>query len=154
MESADLDQQLAHTSRVYVDSSTCIAYHSRTELVHSVARHLFERIADGADPLIGYLSVVSVAEMLVRPIRSGGRDLTMVHAFVQDFPNLEVLQVDLSVALQAANIRALTSIAMPDALLIGTALLSGCEAIISNDQRWTRRLAPLFPQFSWIYLGS
>jgi hypothetical protein len=44
-------------------------------------------------------------------------------------------------------------LALPDALLVGTALLSGCEAIITNDERWSRRLAPLFPRFRWIYLG-
>lgn len=57
-------------------------------------------------------------------------------------------------ALQAANIRALTCLAPPDALLIGTAMMAGCEVIVSNDDRWSRRLSPLYPQFRWVYLGD
>jgi predicted nucleic acid-binding protein len=47
----------------------------------------------------------------------------------------------------------MSRLALPDALLVVTALLSGCEAIISNDEQWSHRLGPLFPQFTRIYLG-
>jgi predicted nucleic acid-binding protein len=78
----------------------------------------------------------------------------LVHTFLRTFPNLYVLDVDLEVALEAANIRALTRLPMADALLIATALLAGCEAIITNDERWSRRVGPLYPQFRWVYLGA
>jgi predicted nucleic acid-binding protein len=122
--------------------------------VHPQARALFGRIANADDPLLAYISVVTVAEMLVRPIRSGGRDLRTVHELVTNFPSLFTIDVDRQVVLQAANIRALTSLTLPDSLLVATALLSGCEAVISNDERWSRRLAPLYPQFRWTYLGQ
>jgi hypothetical protein len=32
--------------------------------------------------------------------------------------------------------------------------LAGCQAIVSNDERWKRRLAPMFREFRWIYLGD
>ena len=92
-------------------------------------------------------------EMLVRPIRAGAADLETVTGFLQEFPNLHLIDVDLSTALQAANIRALTRLAPPDALLIGTAIMAGCEVIVTIDERWSRRVAPLYPEFRWIYLG-
>jgi predicted nucleic acid-binding protein len=153
MDVRDLDAAVGDAHRAFVDSSACIAYHSTTELVHPLARHLFGRIASPLDPLGAYISVVSVAEMLIRPIRTGGHDLSLVTDFVRGFPNLTVLDVTLDIANQAATIRALTRLSMPDALLVGTALLSGCEAIVTNDREWARRLTPLFPQFRWIYLG-
>jgi predicted nucleic acid-binding protein len=153
MDISDLDAALGDTHRAFVDSSTCIAYHSTLEAVHPLARHVFGRVANASDPLKAYISVVSATEMLVRPIRAGSGDLMLVSAFLRGFPNLNVLDVTLDVALQAANIRALTRLPAPDALLVGTALLSGCEAIVTNDGSWGRRLAPLFPQFRWIYLG-
>jgi predicted nucleic acid-binding protein len=153
MDAADVDAALGDTHRAFIDTSTCIAYFSTAEAAHAVARHLFDRIADDADPLIAYLSIVSVSEMLVRPIRAGQPRLGLVHQFIQTYPNLQILPADFEVALQAANIRALTRLALPDALLVGTALLSGCEAVITNDERWSRRLAPLYPQFRWISLG-
>ena len=154
MDVAGLEQALAGAHRVFLDTSACIAYHSSAEAVHPLARHLFRRAADPDDPLTAYLSVVSAAELLIRPIRAGGRDLTFMHGFLRGFPNLHVLPVDLDVALQAANIRALTRLAVPDALLTSSALLSGCEAIVSNDEHWDRRLRGLFPQFRWIYLAG
>jgi predicted nucleic acid-binding protein len=154
MDIAHLDAALGNAQRAFVDSSMCIAYLSTTELVHVQARHIFERIRSNTDPLVGYLSVVSVAELLIRPIRSGSSDLFTVHSFLLTFPNLYIIDVDFGIAQQAANVRALSRLAMPDALLVGTAIMSGCEAILTNDARWSRRMAPLFGQFSWIYLGG
>ena len=43
---------------------------------------------------------------------------------------------------------------LPDALIVASGLLAGCEAIICNDKQWKARLEPLFPAFQWIYLGD
>lgn len=154
MDAASLDQILSGFHRVFLDTSTCIAYHSTSELVHPLARHLFRRIADEADPLVGYLSVVTASELLIRPIRAGGPDLSFMHTFLRGFPNLQVLPFDLDVALETASVRAVSRLAMPDAILVATALLSGCEAVITNDREWHRRLSGLFPRFQWVYLSQ
>jgi predicted nucleic acid-binding protein len=154
MDIAHLDAILGDARRAFLDSSTCIAFHSTGEAVHPLARHLLQRIESDEDPLSGYLSVVTVAELLVRPMRGASADLTLMHRFLRGIPNLQILDVDFEIAQQAANIRALTRLQLPDSLLIGTALLSGCEVIITNDERWARRRRPLFGQFSWIYLGD
>lgn len=149
-----MDQALGDAHRVFLDTSVCIAHHSPAEAVHPLARHLFRRVADGADPLVGYLSALTAAELLIRPIRAGGADLMFIHTFLRAFPNLVLLPVDLDVALQAANIRAFTGLPLLDALLVASALLSGCEAIISNDRDWHQRLRPHFAQFQWVYLSE
>lgn len=154
MDVAALDLALRDVHRVFLDTSACIAYHSTAEAVHPIALHLFRRIAAPDDPLAGYLSAVTAAELLVRPVRAGGARLTFMHAFLRGFPNLQVLPVDLDVALQTANIRAMTRLSLPDALLSATALLTGCEAIVSNDREWHRRLQGHFPQFRWLYLAA
>ena len=109
---------------------------------------------DDTDPLIAYISIASVSELLVRPIRGAGADLQLVTEFIRGFRNLEILDVNLDIAIQAANIRAVARLALPDALLVGTAIVAGCEVIVTNDERWVRRLSPLYPQFRWIYLGD
>jgi predicted nucleic acid-binding protein len=154
MNIAELDAAIGDAHRAFVDSSTCIANFSTAEHVHALARHVFERIGSNTDPLTGYISTVSCMEMLVRPIRSAGPDLETVTGFLREYPNLHLLDIDLHVALQAANIRALTRMAPADALLVGTAIMAACEVIISNDERWARRLAPLYPRFRWVYLGD
>ena len=140
--------------RVFLDTSTCIAYYSTHEVVHPLARHVLGRIASGHNPLTGYVSAVTAAELLVRPIRAGATDLEYTHAFLRAFPNLNLLPVDFEVALQAATIRATTRLPLPDALLVASATLSACEAIVTNDEAWHRRLHPLFPDFRWLYLSA
>ena len=130
-----LDTALGDAERVFLDSSTLIAFHSGKEATHSVAKHLLGRFEAPEDPLRGYRSVVGAIELLVRPLRTGMEEFTFMHTFLTIFPNLTLLPVDLSVALQAANIRAVTSLRVPDAILVASALLAGCEAIVTNDER-------------------
>jgi predicted nucleic acid-binding protein len=77
-----------------------------------------------------------------------------MHDFLTGYPHLTTVFADLPIAAQAANVRAMTRIDLPDAFIIATGLVCGCEAIISNDERWKRQLSPLFTQFRWLYLGD
>jgi predicted nucleic acid-binding protein len=153
MDVVDLDAAIGDARRVFVDTSVCIAFHSADEVAHPLARHLILRIEDDGDPLVGYVSVIAAAEILVRPMRSAGEDLRVMHRFLRDLPHLHIIDVDFEIAHQTASIRALTRLALPDALIVATALMAACEVIITNDEQWSRRLAPLFPRFRWIYLG-
>ena len=154
MDAVRLDAALTGVERVYLDTSVCIAFHSQGESVHPAARHLIQRIADNEESIAGYISVVTAAELLVRPLRGVSAELEVMHRFLRRVPNLRIIDVDFEIALQAANIRALTRLALPDAIIIATAILSACEAIVTDDERWSRRLASLYPQFRWIYLGQ
>src|SRR5437763_988513 len=98
MDVAALDTAIGEAHRAFVDTSTCIANFSTAEHAHPLARHLFDRIEDDADPLVAYMSVVSVSEMLVRPIRAADHRLKLVHQFLRTFPNLHILNVDFEIA--------------------------------------------------------
>lgn len=154
MAFASFDAAVGEAERILLDTSTLIAFHSPAERAHGLARHLLGRIEDNRDGLRGYYSVVSASELLVRPIRSGQPAFTFMHTFLTDFPNLTALPVDLTVASQAATLRATTNIRLPDALIIASGLLAGCEIIASNDEGWKRRCEPLFPAFHWAYLSD
>jgi predicted nucleic acid-binding protein len=151
---ADLDGALGTTERVLLDSSTLIAFHTPSEVAHSLADHVLRRIERDADSLRGYYSAISAAELLVRPIRTGREEFTSMHSFLAEYPHLALLPVDMTVAVQAASLRATTGLPLPDAVVVASGLLAGCEAIITNDARWKRRGEPLFRQFRWLYLGD
>lgn len=154
MATDDLDRALGDAERLLLDSSAMLAFHSPNEIAHPAAEHVFRRIEHEADPLRGYLSVVSFAEILVRPHRTSHADFTYMHDFVFNFPNLTILPMDATVAVQAATIRSSMRLLLPDAMVVAAGLLAGCEAIVSNDARWKQRGAGLFPQFRWIYLSD
>jgi predicted nucleic acid-binding protein len=150
----DLDHAIAEAERILLDTSALIAFHNETELVHTLCKHLFSRIEQRDDPLRGFYSVISVSELLVRPLRAGPAQHAYMHTFLTSFPNLTILPVDLPVAMQAATVRANADLRLPDAIIVASGLLAGCQVIVSNDEAWRRRLAPLFPQFHWLYLGD
>jgi predicted nucleic acid-binding protein len=151
---ARLNAALGRTERALLDSSALIAYHQPAEPAHPLAKHVLVRIGNDADPLVGFYSMVTAAELLVRPIRAGAAEFTFMHEFLTGSPALRGLVMDLAVAQQAATIRATTGLRLPDAIVVASGLLAGCEAIVTNDEQWQRRLAPLFRQFRWIYLGD
>jgi predicted nucleic acid-binding protein len=139
---------------VLLDSSALIAFHQPAELAHPLARRVLDRIGKDADPLIGFFSMVTAAELLVRPIRSGIAELGFMHAFLTSFPNLHGLPMDLHVAQQAATLRATVGLRLPDAIIVASGLLAGCEAIVTNDEAWREPLSPQFRQFRWICLSE
>lgn len=149
-----LDVALSDAERILFDSSALIAFHSRLEEAHPLAKHLLHRVEEDDDPLRGYYSVLSATELLIRPIRSGVAEFTFMHTFLTTYPNLTLLPVDLTVATQAATLRATTGIRLPDAIVVASGLLAGCEAIVTNDEEWKRKLVGLFHDFKWIYLGD
>ena len=154
MSIAGLDTAMAGSSRVLVDTSTLIAFHNPNEAVHTLVRHLFQRIQSDDDLLHGYYSVVSAAELLIRPLRTSQASFTFVHTFLTTFPHLQVLPMDLTVAIQSATIRSATYLRLPDATIVASGLLAGCECVVTNDRLWKQRLEPLFPDFRWVYLGD
>jgi predicted nucleic acid-binding protein len=151
---AQLDAALAQAQRALLDSSTLIAYHQPAEPAHALARHLMVRIGNDGDPLVGYYSMITAAELLIRPIRTGAAEIAFMHEFLTGSPALRGLVMDFAVAQQAATVRAATGLRLPDAIVVASGLLAGCEAIVTNDEQWRRRLEPLFGQFRWIYLGD
>ncbi len=62
--------------------------------------------------------------------------------------------MDIQVATAAATLRAGRNIRIPDALVIASGLLAGCEAIVTTDDEWKRKLQPLFTEFRWLSLGD
>jgi predicted nucleic acid-binding protein len=98
--------------------------------------------------------VISASEILVRPIRASDAAFNAMYQFLTEYPNLSLMPVDLVISIQAATVRLMTGVRLPDALIVATGLLSNCEVIVSNDERWKRQFEPLFPQFRWLYLGD
>ena len=154
MDVDSLDESLRGVERALLDTSTLLAFHSQYEASHGLAKYLLGRIEDAQDALRGYYSVVSATELLVRPLRAGPTETAYMHAFLRSFPNLSLLPVDLDVASHAATLRAIKNLKTPDALIIASGILAGCQAIITNDGTWKTKMEPLFREFRWINLSS
>ena len=125
-----------------LDSSVVISYLNASEEASRAAQLIFDRlVATGRNPAV--ISSVTVAEVLVRPLRSLGRVPDHTKTFLLDFPGLSVRAADFLVAAEAAEIRARTSIPLGDALIAATATLTSSRWLITNDRTLRDRLATM-----------
>ena len=99
---------------------------------------LLQAIRDGLKQ--AFVSVVTELELLVRPIREGDWwELEQVR-IVLEGPGVHIVELDRTVARMAAEIRAKHALSLADATIVATAMYTGCDVIVGNDERCARRV--------------
>lgn len=84
--------------------------------------------------LRGFASTIAVAEVLVQPLRTNNKDLTeRYEAVLSDSHSFQLEPVTVAVGRRAADLRARYNLRTPDALHVATAIVSGCDAFLTND---------------------
>jgi predicted nucleic acid-binding protein len=149
-----LELALPAGERILLDTSTLGAYFDGAEDVSPVATWVIETaVHSGCNPAV--VSMVTVMELLVRPLRIGARaPYAHVREFLTDFPNINSASVDLTVAQEAASVRALFRLATPDSLIVATGLVHQVGHLVTNDRRWNSRLQPLSSRIRLCYLND
>ncbi len=139
MTGPGIDARIAPSQRLILDTSVLVAFFKATEPVSGLSRTLIEGfLAHGRNE--GYISALSIGEVLVRPALTG--DARGVAFDILDMPGLELRSVDLLVGAEAARIRGVSRLPMPDAIVIATGVLTSSDVLVTND----RRLAAVAPQ--------
>ena len=135
-----------------LDSTTLIAYLDGGEIASPIAKHIIDEwVQPGRNP--GIVSVVSVMELLVRPMRTGvPAAYRHIIDFLTRFPHLSVAVADLAVAHEAAALRASHGFRAPDALIIASGLLNQVSHLVTNDSDWKNRLEPVAQRVRVCYL--
>ncbi len=142
MSTSSLEKAIPAGDRILLDTTTLAAYLDATEAVHPVAKHVVEDfVGNGRNH--GVISMITVMELLVRPMRATPPGHHTVLAFIRNQANLAAVEVDLQVAQDAAFLRAAHRFAPPDALVVGTALAAQVGHLVTNDRAWETRLAPM-----------
>ena len=104
----------------------------------SAVRGLLEDIRLGRRE--GVLSVITEIEVLVRPLRDGTwQEVERVRVLL-DAPGLDVVEMDREVARATAAVRAETGLRLPDAAIVATAVVTGCDVVVGNDALCAKRV--------------
>ena len=105
---------------------------------------LFRRVQRGTASL--FLSVVTEAELLVRAERDQSAEARDRISDLLSEDGIYVINTDRRIARRAARIRGAAlrqgtdrKLAIPDAIIIATAIETGCDAIVGNDAAWRGR---------------
>lgn len=140
MSQASLEAAIPDGDRLLLDTTVLAAYLDATDATHPVAVHVLDQlVATGRNPAV--ISMVTVMEILIRPMRARPPGHYTVLAFLKSHPNLECVPVDLQVAQEAAHLRADKNFAPPDALIVGTGLATQVRHLVTNDHNWSTKLA-------------
>jgi predicted nucleic acid-binding protein len=135
---AEFSQAL--TSHRLVSIDTMLFIYLLDEHPHYVefATALFSAIEQGQ--VHGVTSMLTLAEILTAPAQKANvQAMRDYELYLTNFPNLEIVPLQVEVARATATVRATTRLKLPDALQIATALVAGADAIISNDKQWRNR---------------
>ena len=144
---------LPEGNRILLDTTALAAYFDSSEATHPLARHLLAAfVASGRNSAV--ISMITVMEILVRPLRSSPPGHHTVLAFLRNHPNLEVVPVDLQVAQDASFLRAAHRLSPPDALVVGTGLATQVGHLVTNDRKWATRLAAMSERIRVVTLSD
>jgi predicted nucleic acid-binding protein len=142
MSLAALEQVLPASDRVLLDTTFLAAYLDSGEATHAIARHVMDEfVVPGRNPAV--VSMITVMEILVRPLRQTPPGHHTVLAFLRHTPNLDAVPLDLQMAQEAAALRASYRLKPPDALVIGSGLATQVGHLVTNDGDWAKKLAPI-----------
>lgn len=120
---------------VYLDTNVFIYALEGYPAYSPMLNELFDQIDSGQ--IRAFTSELTVAETLVKPLMDSNQELQEIYENVlQDSDSLHVVPITRGLLVKAARLRAAnTALRLPDAIHIATAQDSGCETLITNDQR-------------------
>jgi predicted nucleic acid-binding protein len=113
-----------------LDTSIVIGALNRDDALHEAASQVVRAERDRHALAI---SALTYAEILVGPLRAGGRAVGVVERFAA-----QVRIVDLSPAIArlAAELRATRGLKLPDAVIVATGMRLEADVIVTADARW------------------
>ncbi len=127
-----ISDALRGATRLFLDTAPVVYYVEEDARYVARVDSVFDRVDAGALSLV--VSPVTLAECLVVPLRQNRVELQQ--AFVDllvHSGNTTCVLIDAATAMRAAEFRARHNLALPDALQAATALVSGCDALLTND---------------------
>jgi predicted nucleic acid-binding protein len=119
--------------RIAIDTAPFIYFVELNHEYHSLLLPLFTGI--NAGELMAITSTVTVAEVMVVPLRLGKVDITERYLdLLLNSRGLDVVAIDVSAAKMAAALRARYNVRLPDAIQLAVAIGSGCDTFVTNDR--------------------
>ncbi|MFH0959036.1 MAG: PIN domain-containing protein [Pseudomonadota bacterium] len=128
-----LSEELAGIGSVFIDTAPIIYYLQAHPQFGPFAREVVAACQSGN--LIAYSSVLTLAEVLTKPIALNDKALTQKFAeFLKHAKNLTLIDISEAIAETAGNLRGHYSfLKTVDALQLAAALDVGADAFITND---------------------
>ncbi|HEX5139803.1 MAG TPA: PIN domain-containing protein [Dehalococcoidia bacterium] len=120
-----------------MDTNAFIYFLGGEEPYFSILKPVFRRVQGGELSFI--VSVITEAELLVRPERQEDELARERIADLLSEDGIYVVSVDRRIARRAAVLRGRSGLKLADAIIVATAIETGCDAVVSNDGEWGKK---------------
>jgi predicted nucleic acid-binding protein len=136
---------VAARRRYYLDTNVIISAVEATNAFGPAQTRFIERIDAGEIETI--TSELTLAECLVKPLAE--RSIEAVKAyltFLDGRTDLPTIPVSRDILIEAARLRGVLAIKLPDAIHVATAIWALCDSFVTNDRRikLPERLVPVW----------
>jgi predicted nucleic acid-binding protein len=125
-----IEESLRGVNRLFLDTAPVVYFVEQNPEFIARVEPIFDRL--DLD-IIGVVSAITLAECLVFPIKRGFIDIEKAFEEVFNSNQVEFVATDRKIANLAARIRANYNFQLPDSIQIATAIVSGCDAFLTND---------------------
>jgi len=132
-----ISERLQSVTQIFLDTAPVIYFVEKNPRYVEVARVVFNLI--DSDSLSAVTSPVTLAECLTLPYRL--QQPEVAKAFIELLVNddsVRFVPLDDQAASKAAELRARYNLPLPDSFQIAVAILSGCDAVLTNDAAWKK----------------
>jgi predicted nucleic acid-binding protein len=128
---------LSRSKQLLLDTNAFIYFLDGEEPYFSVLEPLFRRVQKREVLVI--VSVITEAELLIRPHRE--EDLEAVERIgdLLSEEGIQVVPVTRRIGRRAAVLRAAQRFKLADAIIVATAIETGCDAVVGNDGAWRKQ---------------
>ncbi len=148
-----LERAVPPATLIALDASATLAYLTGSEAASPAATWIFDAcLSTGRNQ--GLLSTLTAGELLVRPFRAGDASIGTVEGFLQFFGSIRLADVTYPIAREGARIRAATGLALPDAIVIATAIEHRAGLVATNDRQWPATVAAPTGDVAIVRLGA
>ncbi|MDY6805143.1 MAG: type II toxin-antitoxin system VapC family toxin [Cyanobacteriota bacterium] len=121
-------------TKVYLDTNIFIYAVEGYAQFKAELNELFEAFDEGN--LKAVTSELTLAEVLVKPLIDNNAKVRSAYEnAIQNSQVLEVVPIDRTILIESARLRSTTSLRLPDAIHVATAILNRCETFLTNDKR-------------------
>jgi predicted nucleic acid-binding protein len=125
---------ISTTKTLFLDTCILIYFLEDNLEFGLAAKILLDKVEKGE--LKASISTLTMTELLTGPYRVKNDLLALeYHALLFHFPNLSLVDVNLSIAVEAARIRGTYNYSTPDSLLLSSALQVKATAFITTDRK-------------------
>lgn len=132
-----LKNQIKKAKKVGIDTNCFLYVLSDHPRFFQPAKTVFATLEEKNIPLA--TSVITLIALLYFAEKRGGKKVLIDYQdAVINFPNLDLVSVNVEIAQKAAQLRVKYKITTPDAIQLATAIISNCSFFISNDKTLLR----------------